>query len=114
MCVTHLHKLRGTGPGFEETEQEVARGSDRTEFKAMDEELLSAAYSGDVKKIRELVAKGADIEAKNSVRARSVEPGATNSETGQQLTTHCVCAGRIHTARKRSVLWQSGCYPCRG
>jgi hypothetical protein len=38
----------------------------------MDEELLTAARLSDVKKIRELVAKGADIEARNNVRAWSV------------------------------------------
>ena len=39
----------------------------------MDEELLTAAIRGEVKKIRELVAKGANIEAKDKVRVQSVE-----------------------------------------
>jgi len=39
----------------------------------MDEELIDAARAGNVQKLRELIGKGADIEAKDRVRVEVAE-----------------------------------------
>jgi Ankyrin repeat len=42
-------------------------------LKKMDEELIAAAEAGDVRKLRELIGKGANINAKDSVRVGCAE-----------------------------------------
>ena len=58
------------------TEQEsfVGKGCCQTEVQEeMDEELIDAARAGNVQKLRELIGKGADIEAKDRVRVEVAE-----------------------------------------
>jgi hypothetical protein len=59
----------------------------------MDEELIAAASAGNVQKLRDLIDRGANIEAKDKVRERlcgELLAGATNL-TG-------LCAAWIHAA----------------
>ena len=79
--------------------------------RTMDDQLLAAAQAGDVSKLRELKANGANIESKvvNAVRLR-----VPASPVWQPCLTRLSCAERANAARIGGKTRPRGRRPCAG